>query len=66
MIKESDFTYQTNLKGYYFGDIKITNKRDYVVFYKGEYCGLLSSKKDAINYIRNLVEHQKLIYTQIY
>lgn len=64
MIKREDFRYETKCKGKLIGDYKITNNSDYLVWYKDQFVGQLKTKKDAIDFIDNLVEHQKLEYTR--
>ena len=66
MIRKEDFTFKTNCKGQIFGTRKITNNSNYIVFYQELFVGEVGSKTDAIKYIDNLVEHQKLTYTAKY
>ena len=62
-MKHSDFTFKTKCKGKMIGAYKITNNSNYLVFYKGKFVGELRTKKDAIDFIDNLVKYQKLEYT---
>ena len=64
MIKREEFTLATNQKGKVYGDKKITNNSNYIVFYAGKFVGEVKTQKDAIKFIQNLIEHQKLTYTQ--
>ena len=68
----TDFTYKTNCKGQVFTNVatgykqKINNKSVYCVFYKGDYIGVVETKKAAERFIENLIRHDKLTYTQEY
>lgn len=66
MIKINDFTVETKCKGKVFGNRKITNNSNHVVFYKGEFVGEVMTKEAARAFINNLVKYQKLEYTQEY
>ena len=66
-IKTEDFTVKTKCKGYVkgrYGDVKITNNSNHVIFFKGKYIGEERTNKDAIALINNLVKYQKLEFTQ--
>lgn len=65
-MTHSDFTFETKCKGKAFGDYKITNNSNWIVYYKGKFVGELKTKKNAIDFIDNLVRHNKLEYTQEY
>ena len=63
-MKINEFTFETKLKGQVYGNRKITNNSNYIVFYKGQFVGEVKTRKDAQRYIENLIRHQKLEYTQ--
>lgn len=62
-MTHSDFTMETNCKGKVIGHRKVTNNNNWIVYYNGSFVGELRSRKDAINFINNLVKHNKLEYT---
>ncbi len=63
MIKREEFTLATKQKGKIYKGRKITNNGNYIILYAGEFVGEVRSKKDAMNFIQNLINHQKLTYT---
>lgn len=65
MINKVDFSFKTKCKDMIFnGSYRIKNNSNYIVFYKDSFIGETRTKKDAINFIDNMVRHQKLEYTQ--
>ena len=71
-MTRNEFTYKTDCKGETFTNIatgyiqKIRNKSIYCVFYKGDFIGVVETKKDAERFIANLIKYNKLTYTQEY